>query len=50
MLWENLSISVAMIVLCVAIQGVGAFVLTHWLESERARPWREAARIARAQC
>lgn len=41
MLWENLAISVAMIVLCVAIQGAGAYALTHMLESDRARPWRE---------
>jgi hypothetical protein len=41
MLWENLAISVAMIVLCVAIHGSGVYGLTHVLESDRAKPWRE---------
>ena len=41
MLWENLAIAIAMVVLCVGIQGVGVSVLTHALESDRARPWRE---------
>jgi hypothetical protein len=41
MLWENLAISVAMVIVCVAIQGAGIYVLTHLLESDRAKPWRE---------
>ena len=41
MLWENLSIAISMVVVCVTLQATGIYVLGNLLNSDRAKPWRE---------